>query len=882
MPRLYYRLLLLSYPARFRQRFGHEVLFALERGFRATWSRGAWTGLSFLAISTLDAVTNGLRERRSHRWYVEQQRKDPLMTSLMADIKYGLRMLVRNPGFAGLAIATLALGAGLTAAIFSVAWDALQRPLPFRDELRVVTLWEYAPSKDNLHGAATPANFLDWRSRSHTFSHMGALAPYSAIVATDSETARVDGRRVTGEVFAALDVEPLLGRTIEPADQRPANGVVVLGHRVWQQQFGSDPAIIGKSVTINEARRQVIGVLRPDFLLPGGQDAVFVPWLFNDFELRARKSHYVNVVARMKGDVSLEQAQADMRVVADGLAKEYPDANLGESVLVEPIRLSLIGDIRPALLMLTGAVSLVLLIACVNVANLLLAKAAARRQEFAVRTALGAGRLRLLKQLLAESAILALLAGGLGFVIAYWTVAALGEVLPATLTRSGPIALNPRVAAAGAAISALTGLLFGLTPALQFWTENVMRSMRENRVAASRSAALIRRVLVTAQIALALVLLVGAGLLMRSFVRLMRVDPGFRPEQLLTMRLELPRVRYQGPREWQPFYDRVIDELNAVPGVTSAAAISWLPLASDGGSNAVFVEGRDLPGPNEEKYAIYRLVTPGYFKTIGIPIVEGRDFTSEDRVGGLRVGAINQTLAARLWPGEHAIGKRLTFARAPKPEDWITIVAIVGDTHHASLAEPIDIELYSPYTQDPYWFPPSDLVLRTTGEPTAIASTVRQRLRAIDPLVPISDVQSMESVIAKAVAEPRFHFLLMTALSVSALILAAVGIYGLLAFSVALRSREIGVRTALGATSVDIVRMVLGEGLRLTVGGIVLGLVAAFIATRSLRTLLFQVEPSDPLTFASIAGLLLFVSVVACYVPARRAARVDPVRVLRD
>ena len=882
MPRLYYRLLLLCYPARFRQRFGSEVLFALEHGSRAAWLRGAWTGLSFLAISTLDAVTNGVRERRSNRWYVEPQRKDPLMTSLMADIKYGLRMLARNPGFAGLAIATLALGAGLTAAIFSVAWDTLERPLPFRDEPRVVTLWEYAPSKDNLHGSGTPANFLDWRSRSHSFSHMGALAPFSAIVATDGETARVDGRRVTGDVFAALGVEPLLGRTIEPGDQRSGNGVVVLSHRVWQQQFGSDPAIVGKSVTINEARRQVIGVLRSDFLLPNGNDAVFVPWVFNNFELRARKSHYVNVVARMKSDVSLEQAQADMRVVADGLAKEYPDANLGESVLVEPIRLSLIGDIKPALLMLTGAVSLVLLIACVNVANLLLAKATARRQEFAVRTALGAGRLRLLKQLLAESAILAVLAGGLGFVIAYWAVAALREVLPATLTRSGPIALNPAVAAAGAAISALTGLLFGLTPALQFWTENVMRSMRESRPAASRSAAVIRRVLVTAQIVLALVLLVGAGLLMRSFVRLMSVDPGFRPERLLTMRLELPRSRYQGPEQWKPFYDRALDELHAVPGVTSAAGISWLPLASDGGSNAVFVEGRDLPGPNEEKYAIYRLVTPGYFKTIGIPILEGRDFTSEDRTGGLRVGAINQTLASRLWPGEHVLGKRLTFAREPKPEDWIHIVAIVGDTHHASLAEPVDIELYSPYTQDPYWFPPSDLVLRTAGEPTAIASIVRQRMRAIDPLVPISDVQSMESVIGKAVAEPRFHFLLMTALSISALVLAAVGIYGLLAFSVALRSREIGVRTALGATSLDIVRMVLGEGLRLTFGGIVLGLVAAFIATRSLRTLLFQIEPSDPLTFASIAGLLFLVSVVACYVPARRAARVDPVRVLRD
>ena len=882
MHRLYYRVLLLCYPARFRQRFGHEVLCALENGSRTAWRRSTRSGLSFLWISTLDTMVNGVRERRGGRWYIEPQRKDPLMTSLVADVKYGLRMLVRNPGFAGLAVATLALGAGLTAAMVSVAWDALERPLPFRDEPRVVTLWEYAPSKNNLHGAATPANFLDWRSRSQTFSHIGALAAYSAIVASDGDTVRVAGRRVTGDVFAALGIEPLLGRTIEPGDERPGNAVVVLSHRVWQQQFGADPAIVGKTVTINEARHQVIGVLEPDFLLPGGDDAVFVPWVFNDFELGARKSHYVTVVARIKSDVSLEQAQADMRVVADGLAREYPDANLGESVLVEPIRLSLVGDIKPALLMLTGAVSLVLLIACVNVANLLLARAAVRRQEFAVRMALGAGRARLLRQLLAESAILAVLAGGLGFVIAYGAVALLGEVLPASLTRSGPIALNPAVAAAGTAMSALTGLLFGLTPALQFWTESVTGSMRESRPTASRSAAVTRRVLVTVQIGLALVLLVVAGLLMRSFVRLMNVDPGFRPDELLTMRIELPRGRYQGPAEWKPFYDRVLEELHAVPGVTSAGGISWLPLASDGGSNAVFVEGRDLPGPNDSQYAIYRLVTPGYFTTIGIPIVEGRDFTSADRIGGLRVGAINQTLAARLWPGEHALGKRLTFSRAPGPEDWITIVAIVGDTHHASLAEPVDIELYSPYTQDPNWFPPSDLVLRTTGEPGAIAAVVRQRLREIDPLVPISDVQSMESVIGRSVAEPRFLFLLVGILGLAALILAAVGIYGLLAFSVALRSREIGVRTALGATSLDIVRMVLGEGVRLALAGIALGLVAAFLGTRSLGALLFEIEPFDPMTFTSIAGLLLLVAVAACYLPARRAARVDPVRVLRD
>jgi putative ABC transport system permease protein len=882
MSRVYHRLLLRCYPAPFRKRFGDEVLFALDTGSRNAWRRGALAGLTFLAVSSLDAVANGVRERRSNRWYSEPRRRDSAMTSLAADLKYGLRIVARNPGFALLAIGTLALGAGLTAAIFSVAWDALQRPLPYRDEPRVVTLWEYAPSKDNLHGSGTPANFLDWRSRNHTFSHVGGLAPFSATVVTTAETVRVEGRRVTADVFPALGVEPLLGRLIERGDERQGNGVVLLSHLVWQQQFGGEPAIVGRTVLINEVKRTVVGVLKADFLLPGGEDSLFIPWVFSNFELRARKSHYVNVVARLKSDATLEQAQADMRVVADGLAQEFPDANLGESVLVEPIRLSLVGDIKPALLMLTGAVSLVLLIACVNVANLLLARATARRQEFAVRAALGAGRVRLLRQMLAESAILAMAAGALGLILAYAAVAALREILPATLTKSGPPALNPNVALAAVVLSAMTGILFGLSPGLQLWTENFIRAIREGKPTASKLTARLRHALVTAQIALALVLLVGAGLLMRSFVRLVSIDPGFRAENLLTFRMELPRGRYEGPAQWKLFYERVIQELQAVPGVTSAAGISWLPLASDGGSNAVFVEGRDLPGPNEEKYAIYRLVTPGYFKTIGIPILEGRDFGAEDRVDGIRVGAVNQTLAARLWPGEQALGKRLTFARAPKPEDWITIVAIVGDTHHGSLAEPVDIELYAPYTQDPYWFPPSDIVLRTTVTPTSLAAVVRQRMRDIDPLIPVSDIQSMDAVIGKAVAEPRFHLLLMGALGGSALVLATVGIYGLLAFSVALRSREIGVRSALGAQRADIARLVVGEGLRMTGVGIVLGLAVAFVATRSLQTLLFRIEPRDPLTFAGIALLLIAVSLAACYVPARRAARVDPLVALRE
>jgi putative ABC transport system permease protein len=878
----FHRLLLRCYPRPFRDRFGDELRFALDHGAADAWRQSVRAGLVFLAASTLDAVASGLRERRNNEWYSAQTQKGSPMLAFMTDVRYAIRLLARNPGFAGLAIATLALGVGLTAAIFSVAYDALRRPLPYRDEGRVVMLWEIEPAKGPTKGTGTPANFLDWRARSRTFSHMGGLAPLSATIESSGDAVRVEGRRVTADVFGALGMVPLLGRVIESGDETPGNGVVVLSHRVWQQQFGGNPSIVGSSVLVNEEPRRVIGVLSQDFHLPGGQDALFIPFVFSAWEKQARKSHWVSVIARVKDGVTLEQAQADMRIVADGLAAEYPDANAGESVLVEPIRESLVGDIKPALLMLSGAVTLVLLIACVNLANLLLARATGRQQEFAVRTALGAGRLRLVRQLFCESVVLASIAGAIGLALAYWLVAALSELLPASLVRIGHLELNPAIAIGAVALSAVTGILFGLTPAVQLWPGSANPSIREGRPTASRSTAQLRQVLVAAQIALALVLLVGAGLLMRSFVRLVSIDPGFRPNHLLTLRMELPRNRYDGPERWQPFFDRVLAELGSIPGVSGVAGISWLPLASDGGSNAVFVEGRPLPGPNQSTYAIYRLVTPGYFHTIGIPILEGRDFTTADRIGGMHVGAVNRTLAARLWPGEHAIGKRLTFARDPKPEDWITVVAIVGDTHHGSLAEPIDIELYSPYTQDPYWFPPSDLVIRTAASPVSIADAARQRLRAIDPLIPVSDVQTMESLIGKTVAEPRFQMLLMGALGVSALALATVGIYGLLAFSVALRSREIGVRTALGATPQTIARMVVSEGMRLAAAGVALGSIGAFAAARLLRTLLFEIEPSDPLTFVGIAALLLAVAALACYLPARRASNVDPVAALRQ
>jgi len=874
-------LLLRCYPATFRQRFGDELWFTFEAGWHNARQRGSRAALSFLAASVADAMVNGVRERRNPGVHAQHVDGDSIMAIFLADLKFGLRLLKRNPGLAALAISTLGLGIGLAVGMFTVAYEALLRPLPYRDEARVVMLYEFAPAKDILKGSATPGNFLDWRSRSRAFSQVGALTSFAATLATESEPVRVSGRRVTADLLGALGVDPLLGRLFSVDDERSGNGVAILSYRTWTRHFAADPSLIGRSVAIDEVQRTVVGVLKPDFQLPGAEAEVFIPWVFNAFERTARKAHYATVIARIRDGVTVEQAQADIASVAEQLAREFPDANAGESVRLEPVRGAIVGDLRPGLLMLTGAVTLVLLIACVNVANLLLIRTMRRRDELAVRLALGAGRRRLLGQLLTESLLLSAIAGALGLVLAVGCVQGLVAILPTGIDHIVRLRLDPTATGLALALCIGTSMASVVAPALFILRHESGLATHESRSTASRSAAWVRDALVTAQVALAIILLTGAGLLMRSFVRLSTVELGFRADHLLTLKMELPPARYGGPAQWAPFLDRLLEELRAIPDVRDAAGVGGLPVSRPGGSNAIFVEGRPLPPPNQNTYAIYRLVTPDYFHTLGIPLLDGRDFSADDRITSPRVGAVNRTLANRMWPGEQAIGKRVTFAPAPKPQDWITIVAVVGDTHHASLAEPVDLQLYAPYTQEATWFPPSELAIRTGGSPTAVAPVVRQRIREIDPLIPVSEMQSMEALVGRSVAEPRFHLVLLTALSGSAVALSMIGLYGLLAFSVALRAREIGVRTALGATRADISRMILREGLRLTAIGLAAGLAAAFVVTRWIRTMLFQIEPHDPATFAAVAALLLVVAAAACSLPARRASRLDPVVILR-
>jgi putative ABC transport system permease protein len=598
--RRFYALLLTAYPAAFRRRFGAELALAFETGLAQARAHGRFTTIRYLLASAADAIGNGVRERRSNRWYSPRAARDPVMATFLHDMAFGLRLLRRNLQLAALAIVTLALGIGMSVSLYSIAHGTLIAPLPFRDEGRVVMMYEHAPQKGTIRGNVAPANFLDWRARTSSFAAMGALTPLSATVQSASgEAVRADGRRVLGEAFAALGLDAVLGRVLTPDDERAGNNIVVLSHAFWQRYFAGDAGIIGRSVMLDEQRYTVVGVLEPVLRVPGGPigfDDFFIPWVLMDWQRRSRMSHISEAVARVREKTTIEQAQADVARVAASLAEQFPRSNDGETVLLVPLREVLVGDVRPALIVLVGAVTLVLLIACVNVANLLLARATARRQEMSVRAALGAGRGRLCRQLLAESLVLALAAGAAGIAIATWIVQWMRAILPVDLAAAIDVKLDWGIALIALTICVGTAVLAGLAPAWFVLRRDASEAVREGRDGRQPSGAA-RRVLVTVQVALAVVLLVGAGLLIRSLSRLMNVDPGIRAENVLTLKLELPRTRYQGSAQWKPFFDRLLTDLRALPGVTSVAGIGGLPFNENGGSQGFHVEGQEPADP---------------------------------------------------------------------------------------------------------------------------------------------------------------------------------------------------------------------------------------------------------------------------------------------
>ena len=831
----------------------------------ANWDKLDWRHKLDLLRRSLGAFRDAL--------LLQPQR---LEDEMFQDLRFGWRMLRSQPAFSLAAICALALGIGATTLIFSVVNAVLLRPLPYHDGDRLVRIEE-------RHQHGTPsnvsyANFRDLGEQTVALEQIAASRFWTANLTGDGEPERVNSALVSASFFHALGVAPLAGRTFLREEDQP-NGapVVVLSHRLWQRRYGGDPQIIGKTIRVSDVERTVIGVMPPSFQFPTNTE-LWTP-LVADGPLRDnRRSHLLAVIARLKRGATLEQARADLAVAAARIEHAYPgvDPHLGLGAL--PLQERMVSGMRQALWALLAAVGCLLLIACANVANLLLARAAAREKEMALRAALGAGRLRLLRQLLTESMLLAALGGAVGWLIAHWGAKLIATLDPFALPRINEVTVDGRVLGFALLATLVTGLLFGIAPALQLPQRTLHSALKEGgRSTTGAQRRRLRHALVVAEVALALIVLVGAGLLFNSFWRLLRVEHGFDPQNVITFNLFLSPTRYAEGAQQTNFLQQVLERVNTVPGVRAAGMTSTVPLT--GGPATDFdIVGRPPFAAGQEPSADIRIVDPQYFRAMSIPLRAGRFFAASDTATAPRVMIVNETLARRFFPDENPLGRRITM------KDWgppLTgeIVGVVGDVRENRLdAAPLP-EIYWPYPQFPSLF--NTLMVKAEQDPLQLVAAVKAQIWAVDREQPIARIATMDEVVAASVAARRFNLWLFGAFAVCALLLAAIGIYGVISYGVAQRTHEIGVRMALGARRGDVLRLIVGQGLTLTGTGIALGWLAALVLTRWLKTLLFEVSATDTLTFAVIALLLVFVSLLACFLPARRAARVDPMVALR-
>ena len=817
------------------------------------------------------------------------------MNILLQDLRSAMRALRGSPGFTAVAVLTLALGIGANTAIFSLVNGILLRPLPYRDADRLVSVWTQFRAQGLDKNPTSVPELEDLQREVRSFEAVSAHTGTSANLTAVDEPERIQAMVVTANFFSVLGVGAALGRTFEPEDDAGGIGTVaVISHGLWQRRFGGETAVLGKRMKLDDDDFTVIGVMPPSFGQPGDLAPMPVEiWVPTNFRIPQllpdqRDARFVNVIARLRPGVTLEQAREEMRSVAVSLAGRYPDAYpeaAGWGLVAIPLFDEIVGNVRPALLVLLAAVGFVLLIACANVANLMLARGAARRREIALRSALGARRIRIVRQLLTESVVLAVIGGAAGLLAAAYGTSALVALAARTLPRALEVGLDLRVLAFTAALSLLTGIAFGVAPAFQASTANVRAVLGEGGrgATAGRERSRTRATLVVAEVALALVLLIGAGLLLKSFRELLSLKPGFEVEGLLTAQVSLPvpneaeRGAYSHPARRVEFFRRVLEQAEALPGIRSAAVTSLLPLTGSAGGNFE-IEGRARPPSEPPPSAEIRSVSPSYFRVMGITLREGRGFTASDKFDAPGVAIVNRTLVARYWPGESPLGRRILTGGPGSP--GITIVGVVEDVRQATLEDPPRPELYRPYTQNARGT--MALVLRTAGDPERFASAVRAAVRAVDREQPVYDVVPMRRLVSRAVAQRRLSAVLLGLFSAVALALAAVGIYGVASHGVLQRRHEIGIRMAVGARREDILRMILGHGMTLALAGVALGTLAALALTRGLRNLLYGVSATDPATFAGIALLLVGVALISCWIPARRATALDPVVVLRD
>ena len=806
------------------------------------------------------------------------------MSTLLHDFRFALRLLAKSPGFTAVAILTLALGIGANTAIFSVVNGVLLRPLPFRDPSRLVLIAE----KSSFPVISTSyENYLDWRDQSHSFESMEATRGSTITLTGAGEPERLNVRMATAGLFPMLGIRAHIGRTfLSEEDKAGGPPVALLSYGLWQQRFGGSQEILGKSIDLDSRPYTVVGVLPSGFqiLQPADIFLPFMPWAKT---LPDDRNWHPGIIplARLKPGVTREQARAEMVGITKRLEQQYPDYNTGTSADVVGLQDQIVQNSRPALLLLLGAVSFVLLIACVNVANLLLARAASRGREIAIRTAMGAGRGRVIRQLLTESVLLSIAGGVFGMFIAWSALGPLLKIAAGSVPQGAPIGLDPWVLAFTAAVSLLTGLLFGIVPAMRTAKLDLREALNEGSRGSTAGPGQhrIRGALVAAEIALALLLLVGSGLLLRSFSRMQEVPPGFQPDHLLVADIPLSPTAYAKPEDRYQFFDRLVERARALPGVRSAAAASFLPVSGGGSIIHFNITGRPPKSPREFVAAGYRTITPRYLETLGVPLLQGRLFTAEDNEKSPPVVVINATMVHTFFPNENPLGKRLQLGALPDQQvPTMEIVGVVGDVRPGLGVDP-QAEMYLPYRQADLILPvfQLSLVMRTAGDPPLETSALRSALAEIDPNQPLVKVRTMEDNMAATVAQPRFRAWLIGVFAMLALALSAVGVYGVMSYVVTQRTSEIGVRVALGAQPQDVFRTIVGEGLRLALFGVGFGLVAAVALTRLLRTFLFGVSAYDPLTFLGVSVLLTLVAVAATYFPARRATLVDPLVALR-
>lgn len=817
------------------------------------------------------------------------------MGVLSQDLRYGFRVMRKSPGFVLIAVLALALGTGANAAIFSLVNALLLRPISYENPDRLTMVWEKSVKRGFGQIPTSLPNFTDLRTDNKSFEDLGAFTDSSFNLTGAAEPEKVTGVRVTASLLSLLGRQPLKGRLFLAGEDQPqASHVLILSHHLWQRSFGSNANLVGQTVALNGESYTVVGIMPPDFKFPPTFSAtvassqftmpradLWVP-LTTDAVPLVREGRSLYMIGQLKPGVTATAAQAELNVIASRLQKEYPAADADMEVDVIPLREQVTGDIRPALLVLFGAVGCVLLIACANVANLLLAKASGRQKEVAVRIALGATRLRIIQQLLTESMLLSLAGGLLGSIIGILAVRQLIAFTPSSVPMPDHIGIDAPVLLFTLLLSVFTSFIFGLVPALQASKSDLNETLKEGGRGNSGGARQnrVRSLLVIAEVALALVLLIGAGLMIKSFVRLQNVNPGFNPENLITLELQLPQNKYGEKDRQAAFQQQVVQRLAEIPGVQAAGAVNYLPFSGTELNNSVTIEGKPpVANASERPRAFFRNISPNYFQAMGIPVRQGRPFADSDNKDAPAVVIINEAAARRFFPNEDPLGKRFKQGRAESKNPWVTVVGIVGGVSHTAIGVASQPEVYLPFQQNPD--AAITLVARTKSDPRSLAATVRREVSALDKDLPVSNIKFMDEIVASTISQPRVYALLLGIFAGLALILAAIGIYGVISYSVTQRTHEIGIRMALGAQARDVLALIVKQGMALALVGIFLGLIVSLALTRVLASQLYGVSSTDPVTYTAISLLLMVVALIACYIPALRATKVDPMIAVR-